>query len=80
MKPYLNDEDYKFYEDTLRTNRNGLETLDGLVIPKMFGFKDRWEYYTAGNVRSKMDGIKVPMFALQARDDWVCHEQFIPFD
>lgn len=45
MKPYLNDKDYKFYEDTLRTNRNGLETLDGVVIPKMFGYKDRWDYY-----------------------------------
>jgi len=31
-------------------------------------------------MNTHLDKIKVPTFALQARDDWVCNEQFNPFE
>lgn len=80
MKPYLTEKDYKHYEYVLSTNWNGLTTLDIDVIPRMFGFKDRWDYYEAGQMNTRLSKIKIPTFALQARDDWVCHEQYIPFE
>jgi predicted alpha/beta-fold hydrolase len=27
-----------------------------------------------------LDQIKIPVFAFNARDDWVCNQQFLPFE
>ena len=45
MKPYLSEEDYKYYESVLSQNKAGLFGLDSKIFTKMFGYKDEKDYY-----------------------------------
>ena len=74
MKPFLNEEVYKRYSDLLETNWDGLAPIENEILAPMYGLKDRFAYYKAGNTIQRLDKIKVPTFALHALDDWVCME------
>ena len=80
MKKYLSEEDYNEYETVLKTQWGGLYTLDCHVYTRMFGYKDRWEYYNAVTVGEYLNEIKVPLFSLEADDDQICDPGCVPHD
>jgi len=45
LKPYLSEEDYNHFKHTLDNNWEGLLALDKNIFVKMFGYKDRQDYY-----------------------------------
>ena len=70
MKPYLSEEDYKYYESALSQNKAGLFGLDSKIFPKMFGYKDEKDYYLKNSlIHNGLHKIRVPTFAIGARDD-----------
>ena len=75
MKAYMTDEEYKYYENALQTNKHGLQGFDEKIYPRMFGYKDANEYYQKESLMPDIHKIKVPTFALHSKDD-----QFIPND
>ena len=78
FKKYLKDDEYKQYETALRTSWAGLLTLDDYVYPRMFGYKDRFEYYEAITVAEHLMKIKVPTFTIGADDDQICDPAQVP--
>jgi len=74
----MKDEDFKELSETLDANRTGLLHLDEHVFPKMFGFKDKEDYYRGANLAGRLNKIKVPTFALSALDDQMVSAEFIP--
>lgn len=45
MKPYMTDQEYKYYEKVLQTNKTGLDHIDEKVYAPMFGYKNAEDYY-----------------------------------
>ena len=62
----------------MRTSWTGLLTLDDYVYPRMFGYKDRFEYYEAITVAEHLMKIKVPTFTIGADDDQICDPAQVP--
>jgi predicted alpha/beta-fold hydrolase len=79
MKPYLSTQDFQKYETVLQTCTSGQQLEEGIVAP-MHGFKDKYDYYSAVSLAGKLRQIKVPTFAIHARDDYVCTDDFLPFE
>jgi predicted alpha/beta-fold hydrolase len=71
MKEYMSQEDYEVYQNALATNWNGLEGLDLGVIVRMYGFKDKIEYYEYCTSARRLNKVACPLFVLMAKDDWV---------
>ena len=65
-------------EQVLRTNRNGLRTLDEEIFTPMFGFKNVSDYYKAITLAGNFHKITVPTFGLNAMDDFCCSAEFNP--
>ena len=72
MKPYLSEEDYKYYEGALTRNKAGLQGFDKEIFPRMFGYKDEQDYYRKCSlIHNGLEKIRVPTFCLGSRDDQV---------
>lgn len=79
LRPHISEEDYTHYNSALTKEwSNGLITLDTHVYPRMFGFKDRFDYYDKVTVAEHSHKIKVPTFALDALDDQVVSAKAAP--
>lgn len=72
LKALTCEAEYKRMEHVLKTNRNGLRTLDGQVYVPMYGFKDVNEYYKAVSVAPIIDNCAVPCMVLNSKDDVCC--------
>ena len=73
MKPYMKEEEYRYYKKIVETNESGLEGFDKHIYPKMFGYIDADDYYKKESLMPNIGKIKVPTFAIHSEDD-----QFIP--
>ena len=69
MKKYLSSDDYKHYDQVLSTNWTGLSAMDDHIFTRMFGWKDRYEYYDNITIAEHAQNIKVPTFSLESSDD-----------
>ena len=76
LKEYLSEEDYAYYKHALENNWSGLDVLDEHLYCKMFGFASKQEYYDAVSIAEHVTDIKVPTFALDAKDDQLCGTEF----
>ena len=74
MKPYLSEKMYQHYDHALKTNWQGMDHLNRKVYQPMFGFENHEQYLDHCTVAGRMKLIKVPTFALAARDDQVCDD------
>ena len=61
----------KSYVRALYTESYHLYNVDEYLIAPMFGFKDRFDYYSSCCVTGKLNQIKIPCFFLHALDDIV---------
>ena len=66
MKEYLSEEDFNHYNNVLSTNWNGLAPMDDHIFPRMFGYKDKYEYYADISIAEHAHNIKVPTFAFES--------------
>lgn len=80
MRMYLSEEDYARYMNVCENNKNGLPDLEEYILAPMYGHKNRMEYYKAAIVTGRLNQIKVPTFAIHARDDWATDANFLPLD
>mmetsp|Transcript_34884 Transcript_34884/g.44490 ORF Transcript_34884/g.44490 Transcript_34884/m.44490 type:complete len:438 (-) Transcript_34884:228-1541(-) len=52
--------------------------FDDLFIAQIFGFDNYVDYYTKSSSKQYLKGVKVPLFALNARDDPFIEESTLP--
>ena len=78
MKHLLPEEEYNHYKHACDTNKTGLPTLDREVFTKMYGYRDVGHFYDYVTVADKILKIKVPTFALSAKDDQIAGDAWVP--
>ncbi len=69
FKPLMSEKEYAELSHALSSNKTGIDHLDEHVYPKMFGYKNRFDYYEKNNLSYCVQNIKVPTFALGSIDD-----------
>ena len=79
MEKVMDKDAYEDLANALETNRSGLDHLERRVYAKMYGFKNRHEYYNDVSADRYTKQITVPVFALHSKDDPICEYDFIPF-
>ena len=45
MQAYMSEDDFVYYDKLLSDNWQGMLVLDELIIPRMFGYASRQDYY-----------------------------------
>ena len=78
MRKYMDEDQYQRFSKVLAENWKGLEELDENICTPMYGYKSKFEYYTAGSPAGNLDKIACPVFAFHSADDWVCPEFNVP--
>ena len=76
----MSEEDFEEFSGQIHANRTGLDVLDRHVYPKMFGYKDEFDYYKKVSVDNHIMNCKVPVFCMGSVDDQVCDYTVTPFD
>lgn len=65
----MSEKEFAELSHALSSNKTGIDHLDEHVYPKMFGYKDRLDYYEKNNLANYIQNIKVPTLALGSVDD-----------
>ena len=68
----MTKEEFADYNETLKTNWDGLKVLEEKIFAPMYGYEDRLAYYKDASTTKRLEKITVPVFAIHSRDDWVC--------
>jgi len=71
MREYLSEEDYTLYNSMLEKNWSGMVVVDE-IYSKMFGYANKFDYFDDVTIAEYITDIKVPTFALDAKDDQIC--------
>ena len=78
MKKYLKNDEYEAYKTTLKNNWDGLQTINEKIFVPMYGYKNLQELAEYSSLVKLIDKIKVPIFALTAKDDAFFNDEFVP--
>ena len=68
LEKFMSKEEFQEFSKTI-DKKTGLDHLDEHVYVKMYGFKDKQDYYDQVSVDNWTSQISVPLFAVHSRDD-----------
>merc|ERR1719334_2546896 len=80
MRKCLTNEEYRRLETVFKNNWEGILTLDDQIFVPQYKFKDKTDYWQniSINYKNRVSKIKIPTFALSAKDDLMCDPIFTP--